>query len=134
MIDIALNDIGQLYVKLGERTIRQTVDRFYDLMDTEPQFKRLREIHPADSTESRNKLFSFLVGRLGGPPLYQVKYGSPMLRARHAPFPIGPVERDQWMACMTMAVSETISSPDITALLLGFLDKVADAMQNRAES
>lgn len=131
MIDIALNDIGQLYAKLGESTIRRIVDRFYDLMDTEPRFKRLREIHPVDSTESRNKLFSFLVGRLGGPPLYQERYGSPMLRARHAPFPIGPVERDQWMACMTSAVSETISSSDLATLLLGFLDKVADAMQNR---
>ena len=48
----------------------------------------------------------FLSGWLGGPPLYTDKYGHPMLRARHLPFPIGIAERDQWMACMMQAMHE----------------------------
>jgi len=91
----------------------------------------VRDLHPAKLDKSRNKLYSFLVGRLGGPPLYQEKYGNPMLRARHAPFPIGQTERDQWIACMTMAVSETIPDLAVARLLLGFLDNVADAMKNK---
>ncbi len=131
MVDIALDEIGQLYAKLGDSGIRHTVDRFYDLMDSLPQFKRIRDFHPAELDESRTKLYSFLVGRFGGPPLYQQQYGHPMLRARHAPFPIGQAERDQWIACMTMAVSQTISDPEIAKLLMNFLESVADAMRNK---
>jgi hemoglobin len=39
------------------------------------------------------------VGLLGGPPLYHQKYGSPMMRARHMPFPIDEAARQVWLSC-----------------------------------
>ena len=62
------------------------VDRFYDLMDETPEFYVIRKLHPQDLAGSREKLFMFLSGWLGGPPLYVEKHGHPMLRARHLPF------------------------------------------------
>ena len=73
----------------GAETIRQLVDRFYDLMEFEPAYSIIRQLHPADLSTSRDKLNLFLNGWMGGPGLYQEKYGHPMLRARHLPFPIG---------------------------------------------
>ena len=73
----------------GEQAVRRLVDRFYDLMDTLPEAAGIRALHPEDLTDSREKLFMFLSGWLGGPPLYQMQYGHPRLRARHLPFPIG---------------------------------------------
>ena len=88
----------------GESGVRALVDRFYDLMALEPSFAGLRALHPTSLEGSRDKLFWFLCGWLGGPDLYQQRFGHPMLRARHLPYPIGRAERDQWLACMASAM------------------------------
>ena len=46
----------------GESTIRSLVDHFYDLMDSLPEVSGIREMHDADLTEAREKLFEFLCG------------------------------------------------------------------------
>jgi hemoglobin len=89
-------------------------------------------LHPEDLTHSRDKLYRFLVGRLGGPPLYVDKYGHPMLRAKHAPFLIGHAERDQWLLCMNQAISECLADQDAAAVLREFLVMVADSMRNKS--
>lgn len=95
------------YDRLGQEAgVRALVDRFYDLMDLEPGYARLRALHPQDLAGSRDKLFWFLSGWLGGPDLYQSRFGHPRLRARHLPYAIGLTERDQWMACMMSAMAE----------------------------
>ncbi|MFO0464897.1 MAG: group II truncated hemoglobin, partial [Burkholderiales bacterium] len=88
----------------GEATVRRLVDAFYDQMDEDPDFFGIRKLHPASLAASRDKLYMFLTGWLGGPPLYTSEFGHPRLRARHLPFAIGEAERDQWMACMAKAL------------------------------
>src|SRR5438309_501631 len=83
--------------------VRRIVDRFYDLMDETPEYYVVRKLHPRELGGSRQKLFMFLSGWLGGPQLYVQQYGHPKLRARHLPFAIGNAERDAWIACMTQA-------------------------------
>ena len=90
----------------GDAAVRRLVDRFYDLMDETPEYFVIRKLHPQDLSGSREKLYMFLSGWLGGPPLYAQKHGHPMLRARHLPYAIGIAERDQWMACMQAAMVE----------------------------
>ncbi|MEM8834793.1 MAG: group II truncated hemoglobin [Planctomycetota bacterium] len=88
----------------GESAVRALVDAFYDEMGA--NFPRLRGIHPDDDAESRDKLFEFLSGWLGGPPLYIQKHGHPRLRMRHAPFPIDQQQVDDWLACMGIAMDK----------------------------
>lgn len=45
----------------GDAGIRKSVDRFYALMDELPEAYAAGKIHPADLTESGNKLFDFLL-------------------------------------------------------------------------
>ncbi len=92
----------------GDTSVRALIDRFYDLMDTAPEYYVIRKLHPADLSGSHDKLYLFLSGWLGGPPLYADKYGHPMLRARHLPFAIGVAERDAWIACMRQALEATV--------------------------
>ena len=47
----------------GERMLATLCDRFYELMDTVPQFATIRALHPADLQSSRDKLFMFLSHR-----------------------------------------------------------------------
>ena len=115
----------------GDTKVRALIDRFYDLMDTAPEYYVIRKLHPADLSGSRNKLTMFLSGWLGGPPLYADKYGHPMLRARHLPFAIGVAERDSWMACMQQAMESVIDDPKLRVWLAGQLFKTADWMRNQ---
>ncbi|MDE2616588.1 MAG: group II truncated hemoglobin, partial [Burkholderiales bacterium] len=90
----------------GEAKVHALVERFYDLMDLEPGYRELRAAHGSELTDARQKLFWFLTGWLGGPQHYTERFGHPRLRARHMPFKIGLVERDQWLACMDQAMGE----------------------------
>lgn len=117
----------------GEAEVRRLVDRFYDLMDTLPEAAHIRSLHPADLRGSRDKLFKFLSGWLGGPQLYVQDHGHPRLRARHLPFPIGAAERDAWMLCMATALEEMQLDPLLRDQLLQSLQHTADHMRNRDE-
>jgi len=115
----------------GKVTIRQLVETFYDVMDTDPKAAALRAIHAPDLTEAREKLFMFMTGWSGGPQLYIERYGHPRLRARHMPFSIGESERDQWMYCMITAMHQIgIEEPTLTKLATQ-LYGVADFMRNK---
>ncbi len=116
----------------GEARVRELVDRFYDLMDLEPEFAGLRALHPASMDGSRDKLFWFLCGWLGGPNHFIERFGHPRLRARHLPFEIGISERDQWMRCMAMAMQDVGLSEDLQMRLLQALFQTADWMRNVA--
>jgi len=115
----------------GSDGVRALVDRFYDLMDALPEAYEVRSQHPDDLTESRQKLFEFLSGWLGGPGLYVAKHGHPRLRARHMPFAISARERDQWLLCMRRAVNELVEHPQTRAHLVDAFGRVADHMRNR---
>lgn len=122
------------YARLGgSETLRALVDRFYDLMDSDPDFYAIRKLHPEDLTESRNKLAWFLNGWTGGPPDYIDRFGHPFLRRRHLPFAIGKRERDQWMACMTQAMDSVGVAPDLRQELTAALFKTADFMRNQPD-
>jgi hemoglobin len=118
----------------SEAGIRRLVDRFYDLMDTAPEAAGIRALHPKNLDTSREKLRLFLTGWLGGPPVYVERYGHPMLRARHLPFPIGEPERDAWVWCMDRALGELDMPADLREYLQMRFRAVADHMRNRPQS
>ncbi len=117
----------------GEERVRELVDRFYDLMDLEPTYAALRATHGPDLAHARQRLFWFLCGWLGGPSYYMEKVGHPMLRARHLPFSIGIIERDQWVACMDHAMQDQNLPSDLREQLQAAFMNTADWMRNRPE-
>ena len=114
----------------GEARIHALVERFYDLMDLEPQYAALRAAHGSDLADARQKLEWFLCGWLGGPQHYTERFGHPRLRARHMPFKIGILERDQWLACMDQAMGETGVPADLRERLKVSFFQTADWMRN----
>ena len=121
-----------VYEKIGgDTTVGKLCDRFYELMDTVPQFAQVRSMHPESLQGAREKLFMFLSGWFGGPDLFVEKFGHPMLRARHMPFSIGTQERDQWVACMVLAMEDVGIEENIRKKLLDNFFKTADFMRNR---
>ncbi len=114
-----------------EAKLRELVDRFYDLMELEPEFAAIRAMHPSPTDGSRDKLYWFLSGWTGGPSLYIERFGHPRLRARHLPFSIGIAERDQWLRCMEMAMEEVGLPVPLQEGLKGAFFQTADWMRNR---
>ncbi len=135
-IEEAGSDKRTFYELLGgeseaTNTIRQLVETFYDIMDTDPKAAGIRAMHPKDLTSSREKLFMFLTGWTGGPQLYIERYGHPRLRMRHMPFKIDESARDQWMYCMIQAMHQLQFEEDLMIKLGTQLHGVADFMRNQ---
>ena len=117
----------------GEQGVSQLVDYFYDAMDEMEEVQTTRNLHAKSLKASREKLFLFLSGWLGGPDLYVQKYGHPMLRRRHLPFSIGMQERDEWILCMRKAMDKMGFDDDLKQQLDKAFLATADHMRNRPE-
>lgn len=118
----------------GEVGVRTLVARFYTLMDELPEAYGVRSIHPESLKGSEESLFEFLSGWFGGPSLYIQKNGHPRLRMRHAPYSVGQVERDEWMLCMTQALTELVADQGLRVSLIDTFAQMADHMVNTSDT
>ena len=126
-----------LYRAAGELAgLTSLVDAFYANMNTFPEARVIRNMHPEDLTESRKKLTYFLCGVLGGPSLYLEHYGGVNLPDFHRQFPIGTGERDAWMFCMQRAISVQPYEASFKEYLLARLSIPAERIRlfNEAET
>ena len=116
---------------VGSAFFEVLVDRFYDGVESDPVLIRLYP-EGSDTVGARRRLTLFLRQYWGGPHDYMEERGHPRLRMRHAPFPIGPLERDRWLAHMGAAIESSvheIPESDRDAVV----DQLAAYMVNAAE-
>ncbi|WP_186445804.1 globin domain-containing protein [Paenibacillus cremeus] len=99
----------------GPEGIRSLVEAFYPKVQQEPL---LGPLFPEDITPVIEKQYLFLSQFFGGPPLYSEQYGHPMMRARHMPFPVTVERAEAWLGCMSRALAETVSDPELRAAVL----------------
>ncbi|RYU62034.1 globin [Methylolobus aquaticus] len=128
---VAVTENPHYHLLGGEPAIRRLVERFYHLMSERPQARSIRDMHPHDLSQSRERLFLFLSGWLGGPPLYTERFGPPRLRRSHLSFPIDEAARDAWMDCMTQALEEQVTDPALLRQLKESFFKTADFLRNQ---
>jgi hemoglobin len=122
----------RLYERVGgEGFFTDLVDRFYLGVAGDPL---LRPLYPEDLHESSRHLALFLMQYWGGPATYGEERGHPRLRMRHAPFVIGPGERDAWLRHMLAALSELEAASRISPVdsleLRGYLEMAANSLIN----
>ena len=115
----------------GEMGIRKLVDDFYDAMEQLPEAAKIRNMHPADLTISRDKLARFLCGWLGGPKLFAEKYGSIRIPQVHSHLEIGCRERDAWLLCMQEALKTQPYTAEFKKYLMEQLYVPAERSRNR---
>ncbi|MBX9658496.1 MAG: group II truncated hemoglobin [Nitrospiraceae bacterium] len=109
--------------------LTKLVDEFYATMDTLPEARTIRNMHPKDLAESRKKLTYFLSGWLGGPKLFQQHYGPINIPGAHKQFPIGHEERDAWLLCMQRALAVQPYSTELKDYLLAALSIPAERIR-----
>ncbi|HEX4356808.1 MAG TPA: globin [Pseudonocardia sp.] len=112
----------------GADTFHKLVARFYVEVADDPV---LRPLYPEqDLGPAEVRLRMFLEQYWGGPRTYSDQRGHPRLRMRHAPFRIGPIERDAWLRCMRVAVDEAGLDDAHRAQLWQYLEMAAASMVN----
>jgi hemoglobin len=112
----------------GEPAFRKLVDEFYAGVATDPV---LRPLYPdADLGPATERLTLFLMQYWGGPTTYSERRGHPRLRMRHAPFRVGPDERDAWLRHMRRALDTLALPPEHDATLWEYLERAAFFMVN----
>jgi hemoglobin len=112
----------------GEETFRRIVGRFYVEVARD---EVLRPLYPdQDLGPAEDKLRLFLMQYWGGPHTYSETRGHPRLRMRHAPFAIGPVQRDAWLRCMRIAVDEAGLAEPHRRQLWDYLEMAASSLMN----
>lgn len=114
----------------GADTVRALVDRFYEVMDTDPAAATIRAMHKSDLGPMRERLHEYLSGWLGGPALYVQKYGSPCIVKAHRPFHIDAAARDAWLGCMRRAMQDVGIEERYRAMLEPAFGRIAEALRN----
>ena len=117
-----------------EAGIRRLVDAFFDRMSTDERFATIHAMHPVETEVSRDKLARFLCGWLGGPKLYNEKYGAIGIPRVHAHLAIATAERDQWLTCMKESVELQPFAADFKEYLMAQLFVPAEAVRRRCAS
>jgi hemoglobin len=110
---------------------RKLVDTFYAGVATDPV---LRPLYPdEDLGPAADRLRMFLEQYWGGPKTYSEQRGHPRLRMRHAPFHVGPRQRDAWLSHMRAAVDSLHLRPEQDSELWDYLEHAAQFMVNTFE-
>lgn len=97
------DDIG------GEAPLRALVERFYDLIETDPRGAVIlgQHLRGHGTAHVREEQVAFLSGFLGGPRLYAERHGHMNLRELHDHLPIRPQDAESWVELMDQAIADT---------------------------
>jgi hemoglobin len=113
----------EIFAVMGEDNITRMIADLY----LELEHSAIRGMFGRDMAAGAERSAAFFIGLLGGPPRYHERYGNPMMRARHMPFPIDAAARDVWLACFDRVLEHADSYrfpaehlPGFRAFLQGF--------------
>ncbi|MGI8615892.1 MAG: globin [Actinomycetota bacterium] len=124
-----MREEATLYDEVGGMAFfERLIALFYEGVANDPV---LRPLYPEDLEPSTRHLTLFLAQYWGGPTIYDTERGHPRLRMRHAPFAVGPSERDRWLFHMRAAVDEMAPEEPVRRALLEYFEMAAEAMRNR---
>ena len=124
-----MSEPQNFYAEVGGAPVfEKLVARFYtEVADDDV----LRPLYPEeDLGPAEVRLRMFLEQYWGGPRTYSDQRGHPRLRMRHAPFKIGPIERDAWLRCMRVAVDDIDLDEAHRAQLWQYMQFAAASMVN----
>lgn len=118
-----------IYEQLGEVQLQKLIDTFYTKVFNSPVIGKLFNSTSQDLI--KDKQFCFLTQFLGGPPLYNEKYGAPKMRLRHLPHAIDEAAKEEWLRLMKESIQTLEISEHLKEVLYNCFPNVAAFMVNR---
>jgi len=116
----------------GEKGVKALVTAFYDEMETNIHLTELLAVHQLPLDGVRQKFFEYLSGWMGGPPLFEQKYGHPRLRQRHLHVDVTRKQAELWMLCMNNALDKSVENEELKQGLLQSFSQLAKHMINQS--
>jgi len=130
MADIKFGHKDHSYQAAGEiKGITSLVNDFYQVMDTWPRAKRIRDMHPDDLAISKDKLTLFLCAWLGGPRLFSNKYGAISIPQVHSHLNVVEDDKHAWLECMQTAIDRQHYTPEFSEYLITQLAVPAERVE-----
>ncbi|MBO9703639.1 MAG: globin [Sporocytophaga sp.] len=126
-----MEELPNIYERLGADNLQLLVDYFYDLVFTDEQLAPLFSKTPKEVIKQKQLLF--LTQFLGGPGAYSELYGHPKMRARHMPHEITESRAIAWLQCMNKAVYKLPIDEQLKKELFSTFPKMAFHMVNTSE-
>lgn len=119
----------------GEDGVKNLVQVFYDIVETNPDGHKLHLQHLRGNgvSHSRVEQFNFLSGFLGGPKLYVEKHGHSNVRTMHEHVEITTESKDIWLQCMSMAIDAAGIEVTIKEMLMNNFTAIAERLVNQTE-
>ncbi len=119
----------------GEAGVKNLVQVFYDIVETNPDGHKLHLLHLRGNgvAHSRVEQFNFLSGFLGGPKLYVEKHGHSNVRTMHEHVEITNESKDIWLQCMSMAIDAVGIEVTIKEMLMNNFTAIAERLINQTE-
>lgn len=106
--------------KLGGHPVMQAiVNRFYDLMDSDPAYAELRAMHAPDLAPMRASLASFLAAWAGGPRDWFEQNQGKCMMSVHKNFTISRDVAEQWADAMRRAIADVAPADAQLATAMG---------------
>lgn len=118
----------------GAKGVRRLADKFYDIMDTDPACRELRDMHGPDLTPMREALAGFFSAWFGGPRDWIDARSGFCIMSRHAKMSITPATAGQWMAAMRQAIAQTNTPPSLAPQLDQAFSHLAEAMAGKGRN
>ena len=120
------------YERIGGRAaIEAITERFYDLIEEEPAYARLRAMHAEDLGPMRRSLAGFLTGWSGGPRDWWIENPGKCMMSAHKPFAIDRDLAGQWADAMRRAIADAgLEDRTIAAEMADVLERMAQGMIN----
>ena len=84
-----------IYSSMGNEGIFRMLSDFYRRLEA----SSIRRLFTEDMQAASRRSAAFYVQLLGGPRMYNERYGAPMMRRRHLPFDIDEPARVVWRDC-----------------------------------
>lgn len=115
----------------GAERVRAFVDRFYDLMESDPAYAALRALHAPDLGPMRASLAGFLSGWLGGPRDWFEQRPGACMMSMHGKVRIDARTARQWTEAMARALADTGVDPDLSQRINDAFARMAEGMARR---
>lgn len=118
----------------GEAGVQALTRRFYDIVENNPAYLALREMHAPDLAQVRGDFAGFLSLWLGGPRDWLTRRGGFCLMSRHAGMGITPETAGQWLAAMRQAMDGLVADKALKDKLDSAFSRLAEAMTRNRQA
>lgn len=120
----------EIFAAMGEDGVFRMLSAFYRQLEE----SSIRAMFGEDMQAASKRSAAFYVQLLGGPPMYNERYGNPMMRRRHFPFEIDESSRIVWRDCFYKALENAEADYGFPPEYLGdfrdFIERFSQWMVN----